>query len=77
MKTADFIEKLKESLEVEDSTITVDTELKNIEGYDSLSILSLIALIDEHFNKSLSASQFKSLTTVKSLIDMIGKEHFD
>lgn len=77
MKTSVFIDKLKESLEVENEAITIDTELKSIEGYDSLSILSLIALIDENFNKSLTANQFKSLTTVGSLIELIGKEHFE
>ena len=77
MKTSEFIDKLKESLETEDKSITVDTSLKDIEGYDSLSILSLIAFIDEHFDKSLTANQFKSLTTIKSLMDLIGHEHFE
>ncbi|HVD98340.1 MAG TPA: acyl carrier protein [Cytophagaceae bacterium] len=76
MKTNEFIDKLKESLEIEDIQVSPTTELKSLEGYDSLSILSLIALIDENFDTSLTANQFKSLTTVQSLIDLIGKEHF-
>ena len=61
---------------MENASIGVDTELKSLEGYDSLSVLSIIALIDENFNMSLTANQFKSLTTVRSLMDLIGKEHF-
>lgn len=76
MKTSDFISKLKESLEVEDTMVGVDTELKSLEGYDSLSILSIITLVDENFNKRLTANQFKTLTTVKSLMDLIGSEIF-
>ena len=74
MTNSEFIVKLKESLETDDN-ISLQTNLNNLAYYDSLSILSLIVLIDENFNKKLSADQFKSITTVQSLVDLIGKEN--
>ena len=79
MKIKDFISELKENLEVEDEDqeITLETNLKDLEEYDSLSVLSIIAMIDKNFSKQISSIDFIKITTVKSLIELIGKEHFD
>jgi acyl carrier protein len=76
MTTQEFIMKLKEALEFEKVNMTVDTNLKNIEGYDSMAIMSIIAFADEHFSKKLTAQQLASITTVRSLMELIGSEHF-
>jgi len=47
-----------------------------LEEYDSLSVLSIIAMIDQRFEKQISSSDFIKITTIKSLMDLIGKEHF-
>jgi acyl carrier protein len=77
MKVNEFIEKLKETLELEDEELNEDTNLKDLEEYDSLSVLSIIAMIDENFGKQLSAQQFSDVTTVTSLIEKIGVENFE
>lgn len=79
MKVEDFIDELKDALEIEDEDkeITLETDLRYIEEYDSLSVLSIIAMIDENFSKQIPSSDFIKITTIKSLIDLIGKEHFD
>lgn len=77
MKTSEFLEKLKETLELEDTELSVDTNLRDLEEYDSLSVLSIIAMIDEKFGKKLSGQDFQSITTVKSLMELIGKDSFE
>ncbi len=79
MKTKDFINELKEALEIEDEDqeITLETNLKDLEEYDSLSVLSIIAMIDKNFGKQIPSVNFVKITTVKSLIDLIGEEYFD
>jgi acyl carrier protein len=73
MEKEEFIKRLKEVLEIKDSIIiTESTNLKDIEGYDSLSVLSIIAMIDEYYQKKLPGSTFESLTTVSSLMEKIG-----
>jgi len=78
MKTKDFINELKEALEIEDEDqeITLETNLKDLEEYDSLSVLSIIAMIDKNFGKQIPSSDFIKITTIKSLSDLIGKEYF-
>lgn len=79
MKEKDFIKELKEALEIEDENqeITLGTNLKELEEYDSLSVLSIIAMIDENFGKQIPSSDFIKITTIKSLMDLIGEEHFE
>jgi len=79
MKTKDFINELKEALEIEDEDqkITLETNLKDLEEYDSLSVLSIIAMIDQRFEKQISSSDFIKITTIKSLMDLIGKDCFE
>ncbi len=76
MKTSVFLEKLQEELE-EDETLTLDTNLKALESYDSISLLSVIAFVDENFNKKIDTKQFKDIETVSDLRDLIGKENFE
>lgn len=79
MKVEDFIDELKDALEIEDEDkeITLETDLRYIEEYDSLSVLAIIAMIDKNFSKQIPSANFIKITTIKSLIDLIGKEYFD
>ena len=79
MKKKEFIDELKDVLEIEDEDqeITLETNLKDLEEYDSLSVLSIIAMIDKNFGKQIPSSDFVKVTTVSSLIELIGKENFD
>ena len=76
MRKSEFIDQLKETLELEDRELTAETNLKNLEEFDSLAAMYLIAMVDESFGKELSADEIRSITTVSSLIDIIGEENF-
>ncbi|MCJ7934311.1 MAG: phosphopantetheine-binding protein [Chryseobacterium sp.] len=76
MKTSVFLEKLQEELE-EDNALTLDTNLKELESYDSISLLSVIAFVDENFSKKIDTKQFKDIEKVSDLVDIIGKENFE
>lgn len=77
MKKQEFIDKLKQILEFEDQKVNEMTDLRDLEEYDSLSIISIIAFVDEEFEKKLSGEQLSEITTVKSLIELIGLDHFE
>ncbi|AZA47507.1 hypothetical protein EG346_04590 [Chryseobacterium carnipullorum] len=76
MKTSVFLEKLQEELE-EDETLTLETNLKQLESYDSISLLSVIAFVDENFDKKIDTKHFKDIETVSDLMNIIGKENFE
>lgn len=76
MKKQEFIEKLIDALELEIHEITDENSmLKGL--FTSFGVLVIIALCDESFSKVLTAEQIGSITTVKSLIELIGMEHFE
>lgn len=79
MKKKEFIDELEDALEIEDEDqeITVETDLRYVEEYDSLSVLAIIAMIDKNFGKQIPSSDFSKITTVSSLMELIGKEHFE
>jgi acyl carrier protein len=76
MKTQDFLIKLQDELE-EDQTLELTTNFKSLESYDSLALLTIIAFVDENFNKKIDAKSFKDLNTVSDLIEIIGTENFE
>ncbi|MBP2618666.1 phosphopantetheine-binding protein [Chryseobacterium jejuense] len=76
MKTSVFLEKLQEELE-EKQMLNRDTKLKELENYDSISLLSVIAFVDENFNQQLDPDQFKNMETVSDLMSIIGLENFE
>ncbi|WP_459189872.1 phosphopantetheine-binding protein [Parabacteroides sp. APC149_11_2_Y6] len=67
MKT--FIEQIAELLE-EDSVNMTD-ELKSFESWDSLTILSIIAMADELYGVTINTSEIISAKTVKGLNELI------
>ena len=76
MKKQEFIERLTDDLELEVGAITDENSmLKGL--YTSLGVLIIIALCDECFSKELKYEKFKSVTTVNSLMKIIGMEHFE
>lgn len=76
MKTSVFLEKLQEELE-EKQALERDTRLKDLENYDSISLLSVIAFVDVNFNQQLDPDQFKDMETVSDLMNIIGLENFE
>ncbi|REC80226.1 hypothetical protein DRF60_00480 [Chryseobacterium elymi] len=76
MKTSVFLEKLQEELE-EKEALTIETNLRQLESYDSISLLSVIAFVDESFDKKIDANYFKDIETVSDLMNIIGQENFE
>ncbi len=76
MKIDLFLKKLQEALE-EDTPLNSNTFFSELSNFDSMSIMILIAFIDENFNEKIPASQFKEIKDIKGLINSIGVNHFD
>lgn len=66
-----FLEILQEALETEDLDISLDDKLSDFDAWDSMSRLSLIALLDEHFEIEVADSEFENVNTVDDLYKLI------
>ena len=73
MKKSDFFQELNNALIVNDTVLNDKSEIH----LTSLSTLSIIAFIDEYFEKQVKASDLKSIQNVKDLINLIGPENID
>lgn len=65
-----FFSELKDVLEIEDETLSEESEIH----LTSLSTLSIMAFIYENFEKQVKASDLRNIICVRDLIDLIGKE---
>ncbi len=63
-----FIEKFAEAVEIEDSSVlTPETEFRELDEWDSLTYLSVIAMLDEEFEVQIENAEFKKLKTIQDL----------
>ena len=52
----------------EDLTITTDTNVKELDGWDSLTHITLMAAIQDEFDVKYSIEQITELTTVSDIL---------
>ena len=71
MNREEFLEKLQDLLQ-RDDPLTPDMELRGLPEWDSLSMMSLAAFFDEHFNMTLAFADFEALITVDDLLKKAG-----
>ena len=71
MNDAKKIEMLEEMMELEHCTLNVDTKLSDLEEWDSIALISFIALIDDEFDKVLRGSAVKQSKTVSDLMALM------
>lgn len=72
MNTEDFISKFAEALEIEDaSALTAATEFRNLDEWDSLAYLSVIAMLDEEYDLQIENAAFKQLKTLGDIISYV------
>ena len=78
MKRELFFSELHNALEIKSvPTLSETIAIKNLEEYDSMMILGIIAFVDLNFNKTLTAVQLNEITTVRDLMELIGLENFE
>ena len=72
MDTTDFISKFAEALEIEDaSALEAATEFRNLDEWDSLAYLSVIAMLDEEYDLQIENAAFKQLKTLGDIINYV------
>ncbi|AFU68473.1 acyl carrier protein AcpP [Psychroflexus torquis ATCC 700755] len=66
-----FLNAFKEALEIEEDKVEMSDVMSDFDTWDSMSRLSLIALLDEHFEIEISDDEFENMTTVQDLYDKV------
>lgn len=72
MKKEDFFNKLEDLFEI-DEKLDDDSHL----DLESIDILGLVAFLDENFSVNKTAEELNNITTVKNIIEVIGKDKLE
>ena len=60
---------IEEVLDVETGSLTPETLLAEVVEWDSIAALSLVVMLDEKFEKSVSGVQIIALASVNDILD--------
>lgn len=70
MNQQEIIELIAEALDLESAEISSDTELDQI-GWDSMSMLSIIALAKSRFDKIITGAEIREFTTIGDILSAL------
>lgn len=72
MKVEEFFALLEEIIEADPGTINGAEKLKDLDGWDSLAIVSFIAMVDERFEITLSPRKIADSKLISDLVTLLG-----
>lgn len=68
MEIKEFIERFAEAIEVEDyEALTPETAFHDLDEWSSISVMLLIAFMDEEFGKEITMTDIKNAITIQDL----------
>ena len=73
MEIKEFIEKFAEAIDAEAEGLTAETEFRNLDEWDSVAYISVIAMMDEEYDIQIEMPTFKTLRTVGAIAEYIEK----
>lgn len=68
------LELLEDMLELDPGTLKPETVLENLEEWDSVAVISFIALVDDEFDKVIKGTSVREQKTVGDLLSLMTKE---
>lgn len=71
MNAQEFIKKFAEAIDVEATKLSMESEFRTLEEWDSVAYLSFIAMLDEEYNMQIEMSKFKELKTLAAVVEYI------
>ncbi|MDB9152997.1 acyl carrier protein [Parabacteroides distasonis] len=72
MTLEDFVKRFAEEFDDTDSSLfTADANFHEFEEWSSLAALSIIAMVDEEFDKSITGADIRSCKTINELYELI------
>lgn len=72
MEVAKKLALLEEVMELDEGSLAPEMKLNDIEEYDSMVKLSLIVLMKDEFDKTITVKEINNFVTVKDVLDFMG-----
>ncbi len=72
MTEQEFIQNFADQFdEIEVSTLTLDTKMRELDEWSSLIALSVMAMCDEEYDVILSANEMENAETIRDVYDIV------
>lgn len=71
MELKEKLAALEEIMDVEEGSLTPETDLETIDEWDSLSALSFVVFMGDEFGKKISGAQIRSFKTVQDILNVM------
>lgn len=68
------LELLEDMLELDSGTLEPETVLEDLDEWDSVAVISFIALVDDEFDKVIKGTSVREQKTVADLMTLMTKE---
>ena len=69
----DFIKKIEEVFEMPNGSIKQNDNFREYQEWDSLALLSLMAMLDDEYNVTIPRDDFQKLNTIEEMFNYIKK----
>ena len=66
-----FIEKLEEMLEMSEGSIDLKDNFREYDVWDSLSLLSLMAMLEDEYSITIPRDEFQKINTIEELFNYV------
>lgn len=73
MDAKSFVEEIENLLEVDPGTLSLDTNVKSHEKWDSLAFVSFLAIADSTFGVKVAPDDLRKAQTVADLFNLVKK----
>lgn len=75
MKTtsSDFIVAFADAIDRDEALIKAEDSFRGYEEWDSIALLSLVAMLDDNYGVNIPREIFEKLETIQDLIDQVNK----
>lgn len=64
---------IEETLDTEEGALSPETLLEDLDEWDSIAALSLIAMLDDNFERTITGDEIKALKTVGDILTYMEK----
>ncbi|TDG37706.1 acyl carrier protein [Pedobacter changchengzhani] len=75
MEITTFLQNFADILDDTDATlVTAETDFRDLEEWDSMTALSLIAMVDEEYDVKLTGEDIKTSKTIQNLFEKVNSK---
>ena len=71
MDIKEKISLIEECMDLEEGTLKSESLLEDFDEWDSVTAISIIAMVDEKYHKTISGSQLKEAKTVADILALM------